>query len=154
RMVTPRLCGGLNMPRHVSGWLFVCGLLAVGSATGDESSAQRFSAVDADGDRRVSREEFLKLPGGQQVLARDCTLFALAAKSSLSPDEFAAVPLGRPPRDRGPLPDPFAEIARQAMADIDKTCGQWDEHPTQQFGVLDFVQRFLSTFPDPDRVVS
>lgn len=142
------------MPRHAAGIMILGWLLVVGPAAAAEPVAQRFTALDADGDEKLSREEFRSLPGERAVLERDFTLFDLDANSRLSPEEFDAVPLGRPPHERGALPDPFVEIANQAMAQLDEAYDQWDQNPNQKVDLQSFVQSFLLSFPDPDHVAS
>ncbi len=133
---------------------FVAGLLLFDSASAAEPLSKRFAAADADGDKRISLDELLKLSGEKDVLKRDFQLFDQDANKFLSATEFDAVPLGRPAAERGALPDPFAEIVDRAMEQLDETYNNWDQNPRRQINVQDFIQSFLLSFPNPDRLVS
>lgn len=133
-----------------------CSLLLIlaSNAFAAEPLAKRFAAADANGDKKVSLEELLKLPGEKPVLTRDFRLFDLDENGTLSPEEFDAIPLGRPAAERGAIPDPFLEILNRAVAQLDEAYGQWDRNPKMNVNVADFVQSFLMSFPIPNRVVS
>src|SRR6478609_2943046 len=119
-----------------------------------EPLAKRYAAADTDGDKKLSLEEFLKLPGEKPAMKRDFRLFDFDENGTLSPEEFDAVPLGRPAAERGALPDPFQEILNRAVMQLDETYDHWDRNPKMQINVADFVQSFLLSFPIPNRVVS
>lgn len=120
----------------------------------EDTLAKRYAAADANGDKKLSLDEFLKLPGEQPVLLRDFKLFDMDGNQSLSPEEFDSVPMGRPPSQRGALPDPIVQLAERAIAQMDETFGNWDQHPEKQIAVQQFVQSFQLSFPDPNSVAA
>ena len=122
---------------------------AIGPAIAEDADIQKqFAKLDAGGDKRLSLEEFVKLPGDQAVLKRDFRLFDSDGDRSLSLEEFNSVPLGRPAGDRGPLPDPLMGIVEQAAEQMDAAFGDWDENPDKKVTLQDFIRSFLLSFPD------
>ena len=62
------------------------------AADADVSLAQRYAAADANGDKKLTLDEFLKLPGEQPVLQRDFRLFDFDGNQTLSPDSLHLSP--------------------------------------------------------------
>lgn len=128
-----------------------CGLFSLFIAMplrGQDVTNKQFAAADSDSDKKLTLEEFLKLPGEKAVLKRDFLIFDFDRNQSLSREEFDAVPLGRLAADRGPLPDPIQELVERAMAQIDEAYDNWDQSPQKRITLQDFIQNYLLSFPD------
>lgn len=117
---------------------------------GDEDPvAKRFRELDLDGDRLLSREEYLLRPGNQRVHRRDFQMFDFDQDGFLLPTEFAAIPGLIPPYRRGPLPDPFDGLLEEAVAALDESYNGWERRPTGKIPTQTFLANFLTSLaPD------
>lgn len=106
-----------------------------------------FERADANGDGKVSLEEYLSLGGKPEVLKRDFRVFDFDQGGGLSPQEFAAIP-GRL-LERGPILDPVDGLVDQAVAALDETWGKWDETPDRLVQSGTFVVRLFQSL-DPE----
>jgi TolB protein len=104
--------------------------------------AEAFKKLDADGDRLLSEAEYFKPGGDPNYLKRDFRLFDVDRDHQLTSDEFAAIPGPVSVKDRGALPDPFAELLEQAVAALDETYGGWDKSPERMLPSSNFVLNF------------
>lgn len=109
--------------------------------------AQRFKALDTNKDKKLQLEEYLKHnPARQAISKRDFQLFDVDRSGSLSLNEFLTIPVVTPLNDRGPLPDPLDAFVDHAVAAMDKSFDDWDEHPKREIQAWTFVQLFITTF--------
>lgn len=131
-------------------WLSGSGALLVGAE--EDPVAQRFRELDPDGDRRLSREEYLQRPGNQSVHVRDFGLFDFDKDGFLTPAEFAAIPGLIPPYRRGPLPDPFERLLEEAVAALDESYNGWDQRPTGKIPASVFLENFIRSLAPEGRI--
>lgn len=137
----------------------ICGALIAGffvavpaAGFSAEPLSQRFGALDVNGDKKLTLEEFLKSPGVADVLKRDFRLFDWDDDKRLSAEEFDAILFDRKPDQRGRVPDPFDEMLNRALAQLDESYDHWDQNPAKKVAVNGFVQSFVLSFPDPNQV--
>lgn len=107
--------------------------------------AKRFRELDLDGDRKLSREEYLLRPGNQAVHRRDFEMFDFDKDGFLASTEFAAIPGLVPPYRRGPLPDPFEGLLEEAVAALDESYNHWDQRPTGKIPTQVFAANFMQS---------
>lgn len=112
-------------------------------------STAPFLALDADGDKKLSLDEFLKAPGEPDVLKRDYRLFDSNNDKRLTVEEFDAILFDQTSDQRGPVPDPFEEMLQRALEQLDENFDEWDQNPEKTVEVRGFVQSFVLSFPDP-----
>ncbi|MCA9053694.1 MAG: PD40 domain-containing protein [Planctomycetaceae bacterium] len=114
-----------------------------GNATADDLSENvvlnTFRGLDSDGDGRLTADELLHRSGNPDRHLRDLKLFDVDGDDALSAVEFSAVPGVVEYHTRGALPDPFDELLDAAMAAMDESYGEWDQHPEIRVPVGVFV---------------
>lgn len=129
--------------------LLPCLCLPVVSADGDAMPRAGWSAsfaeLDADTDRRLSRDEYLARSGRGAQAARDFELFDFDEDGLLNKQEFAAVHAVASATDRGPIPDPFDTLVTQAMEAIDESYEHWNLRPNETVNVRLFVGNFVQS---------
>jgi len=132
----------LNMPLVVL-LVFLSTATAVSQTqTANAPAAEIFTKADTNNDKALSREEYEAVRGTTPEIRRDFFVFDLNADQMLSEAEFASIPsVGGP--QRGPIPDPFAEIVEQLLAIIKK---QAAEKPDVADKVEFLTERFLVAF--------
>jgi len=93
--------------------LAVCGL-----ATAVEPPAKAdFASLDRDRNQTLSLEEYLASPGlpDQKIARRNFTVVDFDRSGGLTDQEHQALPGRLPIDERGPVPDPIADLAAEAL---------------------------------------
>lgn len=111
-----------------------------------------FRATDKDGDGAVSLEEFVQRKGDPALLKRDFQVFDFDGNRRLSENEFAAAAGLVPAAQREGVPDPYEGIVDEAMAALDETYGQWNDHPERTIPAPNFVLKFFRSLAPNDPV--
>lgn len=118
-------------------------ILAAGSVIAAEPAAKPdFTTLDRDGNKTLSIEEYLASPGlsDPKVAKRNFSVVDFDRNGGLTEDEFQALPGRLPAEERGPVPDPIADLAATALktwrtllkeadrnADAQLSAGEWPE---------------------------
>lgn len=137
-------------------WLlpFAClWLVMPQSARGDDKPADpvaaAFAQADADGDKRLTLEEFRKRPGRVEVHDRDFRLFDFDRDQRLSRREFEAIPGATPGPRGGEIPDPVQDLWTHALVAVDAAYGDWDRRPEVSVPARVFAVNFHgSVYPE------
>lgn len=91
--------------------------------TANAPTAEIFAKADTNNDKALSREEYEAVRGTTPEIRRDFFVFDLNADQMLSEAEFASLPsVGG--AQRGPIPDPFADIVEQLITVIKKQAAE------------------------------
>lgn len=112
----------------------------------DEMVSKAFAKADRNGDRQLTRDEFLVDRGPAEVAKRDFLLFDLDADETLSLEEFSTIPTVVEAEHRGPLPDPMRVLVDQVMSALDKSLNNWNENPKVEVDARAFTAAFSKRF--------
>jgi Ca2+-binding EF-hand superfamily protein len=126
-------------------WLTIGLSLLAPAAEPSTPAPPRWREFDTDGDGVVSRAEFLARAGDDAaVWRRDFGLCDWDADGVLSPAEFAGCPAVFPPDERGPWPDPLAEILQKYIGLFDEHWERWDVNRNGELSQGEFVSGTLA----------
>lgn len=125
---------------------------AIDAAAAIKKMQAAFDAADADGDHKLSEEEYVARPGSNKVQKRDFHLFDFDGNGSLSVEEFSVTPGVIHPSLRGPVPDPFDDILAAATDAMNESFDDWSRTPGRQVQSQNFVIEFLRSISTDGRV--
>ena len=118
---------------------------ADGDAMPGSGWSESFAELDADTNRRLSREEFFARSGRGAQAGRDFDLFDFDDDDLLNKQEFAAVHAVESATAREAIPDPFDTLVTQAMEAIDESYDHWNLRPNETVNARQFVSNFVQS---------
>lgn len=115
-----------------------------------EAVLARFMRIDRNGDKQLSLEEFRAVVGAVEwpIGLRDFRLIDRNTDDQLSLDEYWSLPT-LPLGQRGPIPDPMAEIVNQFVSILDQLLKGWDQQPERTIPVAEFLAEFSKALQEP-----
>lgn len=127
--------------------LAVFAFLSTGFDDPPDRYETRFNSLDQDKDNRLQIDEYARhAPTKVAILRRDFKLFDIDHSGALTLSEFKTTPLVTQLEDRDPLPDPLDAFVDHAVAAMDQSFDEWDQHPEREVQAWTFVQLFIATF--------
>ena len=136
-----------NKARIATVALAVFAFLSTGFDESPDRYETRFNTLDQDNDNRLQIDEYARhAPTKEAILRRDFKLFDIDRSGALTLSEFKTTPLVTPLEDRDPLPDPLDAFVDHAVAAMDHSFDEWDQHPEREVQAWTFVQLFIATF--------